>query len=289
MKSRAFTLLELLVAISVTILLVGLLATMSNSTGTMWQRGESQVQAYANARAATDLIGRELQSSIIDLDFGFRIDPVTDQPNNCVLKFLRRKTPGSDLSAVEKVAYQLAWAGTNLLPEVQPNYDSTHPIPVLIRTVNSTDLADVFNITIAGDVDKWSRTWGTLTSPVKTGALQENGDSVEIAADNVLGWKVFPVYWDKIGKQMASDDPLSPVYYGKYLTSEKACPALAFEFMVASPRIAARLSSQPEWANLRKDDTLFDSSAPSDSTFYSQLREHLRHFDASVYLFSRTP
>lgn len=289
MKARAFTLLELLVAISVTILLVALLASMANSTGLMWQRGESQVVVYSNARAAIDLVGRELQSAIIDLDLGFRVDPVSGEPNNYVLKFLRRKTPDSDLSAVEKVAYQLAWAGSNLMPEVQPAFDATHPIPVLIRTVNSTDLSDIFTIATTGDVDRWSRTWGTLASTVQTGIRQPNGDIVEIAADNVLGWKMFPAYWDKTGKQIALDDPTSRVYYGKYLTSEKACTGLAFEFMVASPRIASRLSSQPEWANLRKDDKLFDSPTQSASAFYSQLSEHLRHFDATVYLFSRTP
>jgi prepilin-type N-terminal cleavage/methylation domain-containing protein len=289
MKSSGFSLLELLVAMAVTALLVVLLATAANSTGLIWQRGESQVMSYSNARGAMDLLGRDLQSTIIDLDIGFRIDSVTGEPNNFVIRLLRRRKPENGKTAIEKVAYQLAWAGSNLVPTVQPTWDAAHPVPVLIRTVNASDLADVFEVASAAEVDRWSREWGNLTATVPTGTPQPNGDIVEIVADHVLGWRVLPVHWDTTLGGPAFDSVDQSKFFSHYLTSDHAPNGIAVEMLVTSPRIANRLQTEPEWAQVRRDDALFRFPDLPESVFYRQLLQHIRRFDSTYYLFSRTP
>lgn len=286
--SRAFSLLELLVAASVTAVLVLILVSMADFVSRTWQRGESQIMASTNGRGALDLIGRELENAVIDLDIGFRMEAVDGEPNNFVLKFLRRKTPEEGGRAVEKVAYQMAWAGMGVLPRVQPDFDANHPISVLIRTSNERNLDDVFTVGAAMDVDQWSRDWGVLRASIQTGVEQADGDIVEIVSDNAIGWWVYPLYWD--GQGIARDHAAQARFYGKNLTSDVAPEGLCIEIATVSPRAAGRLSSMPEWRRIRSDATLEEEVKNfPDGSFYQQLRESMRRFVAVPYLYSRTP
>src|SRR5688572_25005961 len=108
--SAAFSLIELMVAMSITVMLVVLLANIAGSVSGVWRQGTAQAESHSTARGALSLIGRELEGAVIDLDIGFRIDTAPGEPGNCILKFLRRRDPGSTGAIVEKTAYQLAWA-----------------------------------------------------------------------------------------------------------------------------------------------------------------------------------
>ena len=127
---RAFTLVELLVAMSITMFLVLLLASIGDSASRAWLRGAAQAESYSTARGSINTLGRELGSAVIDLDMGFLVEPVTGDPGNFILKFLRRRDPAADGAIVEKTAYQLGWATRHLLPEVQPHFDADHSLPV---------------------------------------------------------------------------------------------------------------------------------------------------------------
>ena len=140
MRNRAFTLVEMMVAMAVTAVLVLLLVNVTGTVSNAWKRGETQAESSSNARGALGMMSRELKSALIDLDLGCRILTVPSAENNFQLKFLTRAEPKADGSpAVKKVCYQLAWADERLIPTVYASYDKSHPVPVLIRT-DSTNL-----------------------------------------------------------------------------------------------------------------------------------------------------
>ncbi|MDQ3621145.1 MAG: prepilin-type N-terminal cleavage/methylation domain-containing protein [Verrucomicrobiota bacterium] len=297
MKRRAFTLVELVLAMAITSLLIILLVDMAGTTSNAWQRGEAQAETHSTARGALNLLGRELQGAVIDLDLGFRVLSVPAESNSFVLKFLSRRQPqpgepnNGGEPAVEKVCYQLAWANESLLPEIIAQYDENHPIPVLIRTV-STNLDDVFIVKKPEDADLWSREWGELsTAPIRAGE-RIDGNITEVAAENVMGWRVVPYYWDDAAGRIAAADPNSvPKYYDEYLTSDKAPRALQVQLAVmpsrALPRIRSGFASQ--WANIRQEENLFAPTQLPDTRFNDLVRQNARYFDATFHLASKTP
>ena len=62
--ATAFTLVELLVAMVVTLLLVVVLAQVFNGTATTWRHSEAQVDAYREARGALQLMARDLSATL---------------------------------------------------------------------------------------------------------------------------------------------------------------------------------------------------------------------------------
>jgi len=196
---RGFTLVELMVAMSITVLIVVLLFSIVGSVTTIWKHGEDQTETFAGARGALSLIGREMQGMVIDLDLGYAIQEMDGDKNKIVFKFLSRRTPsGDDIAAIEKVSYQLAWASIGILPTVTPTYDAGHPISVLIRTSNfqaKKGLDDVFDVSTQ-KAWSWVRNWGDLKTELQTGVETADGDITEVVADNILQWQVSPVYWN---------------------------------------------------------------------------------------------
>lgn len=65
---RAFTLLELLVAAAITLLLAGLMLTITNGTLTLWRRTQDNFSSSTQARLALDLLERDLQSGVFRAD-----------------------------------------------------------------------------------------------------------------------------------------------------------------------------------------------------------------------------
>jgi len=63
--SKGFTLLELLVAMVITVLLGAALFNVFNLAGRAWQKGEARTQRYQNLRQALDRMSEELRSAIL--------------------------------------------------------------------------------------------------------------------------------------------------------------------------------------------------------------------------------
>ena len=62
--SKAFTLLELLVAIAVMTLLLVLLLNMVDSASSLWRKTENRADSYREARAAIGIMSRDLQNAL---------------------------------------------------------------------------------------------------------------------------------------------------------------------------------------------------------------------------------
>lgn len=65
---KGFSLIELLVAMAVLAILLVLLAQMFSMVSNTWRAGRSQVDNFAQARVALDVIGRDVESSVLRPD-----------------------------------------------------------------------------------------------------------------------------------------------------------------------------------------------------------------------------
>jgi hypothetical protein len=275
--------------------------SVANSVCNAWSRGESQAESSANARGAMNLLTRELQGAVVDLDLGFRISSVAGEPNQFVLKFLTRAEPEPDIvndktkqvksgtSAVRKVCYQLAWSDQRLLPRIEPHGSTVAPVPVLVRT-ESQDLTDVFEVKTTVDADRWSREWGNLSAGGGVAAGVATGlERVDIAAENVLGWQVIPYGWD--GARTLPDRPgASARYYDQYLTSDKAPRAIEIKMASLPSRAVIRASQFEEpWKSVRSETALFDLQKLANTPFNDILRRDVKYFSTTIYLQSKTP
>lgn len=294
MRNRAFTLVEMMVAMAVTAVLVVLLVNVTGTVSNAWKRGESQAESSSNARGALGMMSRELRSALIDLDLGCRILTVPGDENNYKLKFLTRAEPKADGSpAVKKVCYQLAWADESLIPTVYASFAPDHPVPVLIRT-ESTNLEDVFIIDQANPAERWTLEFGELPEGGLRTSQSESGVQgvTEVVAENVVGWKVVPHYWDTTSEQMRADDPKAGSrFFDKFLTSDIAPRALEIIMAVVPTRQLGPITDfESQWGGLHSNSQLFSIlESDSNEPFIRLLREHIRFFSSTVYLQSKTP
>jgi prepilin-type N-terminal cleavage/methylation domain-containing protein len=67
-KRRGFTIIELLVAVSITVVMVGLMLTVVTNVLTLWNRTSGDLSAENQARHALDLLARDLQGAVIRTD-----------------------------------------------------------------------------------------------------------------------------------------------------------------------------------------------------------------------------
>lgn len=67
-RCRGFTLLELLVAVSITVLLVGLILAVTTGVLNLWRRTQGGFGAGAEAKLALDLLERDLQAALYRTD-----------------------------------------------------------------------------------------------------------------------------------------------------------------------------------------------------------------------------
>lgn len=294
MRNRAFTLVEMMVAMAVTAVLVLLLVNVTGTVSSAWKRGESQAESSSNARGALGMMSRELRSALIDLDLGCRILTVPSAENNFKLKFLTRAEPNTDGSpAVKKVCYQLAWADQSLIPTVYGSFAPEHPVPVLVRT-ESTNLEDVFRIDQSNPAERWTLEFGELPEGGTPTSMPENGVQgvTEVVAENVVGWQVIPHYWDENTQQMRADEPNGGSrFYDRFLTSDIAPRALEIVMAVVPSRQMGPITDfESQWGGLHSNSQLFSIlKSDSNEPFMRLLREHIRFFSSTVYLQSKTP
>lgn len=64
-KISGFTLIELMVAMSIAILIMGLLIGITNSSMAAWQRGRAEVRASRHAKAMLDILAKDIEGIVI--------------------------------------------------------------------------------------------------------------------------------------------------------------------------------------------------------------------------------
>lgn len=80
-KSKAFTLLELLVAISVLSILLVILLNIVQGATNLWRTSENKVEAYREARAALQVMSTDLKNILASTNTAFFRTNLTNSPN----------------------------------------------------------------------------------------------------------------------------------------------------------------------------------------------------------------
>jgi len=92
-SQKGFTLLELLISMTLLLVIVGFLAVAFNSASTAWTQGEKDVDRFSQARATIDLMTRDLRQVLVTTNLQFYantnslafVAPVNDDPTSADL------------------------------------------------------------------------------------------------------------------------------------------------------------------------------------------------------------
>ena len=112
-KSSAFSLLELLVAISVLCILLVILLNIVQGASNLWRTSENKVEAYREGRAALQIISSDLRHTLSSTNTNFFRRDISSYPNSTNVAFLATLPLSSQetnsLSDVCTVGYFLAY------------------------------------------------------------------------------------------------------------------------------------------------------------------------------------
>ena len=113
-KSPAFSLLELLVAVSVLSILLVILLNIVQGATNLWRTSENKVEAYREARAALQVMSSDLKNILPSTNLAFFRTNISGYPSATNLAFLATlplssQNPSSSLSDVCTVGYFLAY------------------------------------------------------------------------------------------------------------------------------------------------------------------------------------
>ncbi len=112
-KSSAFSLLELLVAISVLCILLVILLNIVQGATNLWRSSENKVEAYREGRAALQIISSDLRHTLSSTNTNFFRRDISSYPNSTNVAFLATLPLSSQetnsLSDVCTVGYFLAY------------------------------------------------------------------------------------------------------------------------------------------------------------------------------------
>jgi GxxExxY protein len=183
-RIRAFTLLELLVALTVLAILVTMMMGLVTSATALWRQSENRAEAYREARAAMSIISRDLQNTIVSTNPSlFRIngdafgqltgsDIITNPTNASAIFFhaampANAQDPDANKSDVCQVGYFIAFDRTAMstnLPGFEKTMNlyryflSSNPTFTNLIDTNMSDYPFTGNITATdGDVELLAR------------------------------------------------------------------------------------------------------------------------------------
>ncbi len=294
---HAFTLVEMLVASTISLIILLVLTQLLGTMLDTWKKGGERAEIRSNARLAIDLLGRELAAAFVDLELGWQLLPALDgvNPNNPELKILTRKSPNNpDKSSLNRVSYRLGWAAYTLSGNIpyndrfRTNYVSGYDTPVLIRTASS-NISPVFNAISPRTAQSWVNEWPTLANPFAS----SNG-SVEAVVDHVLGWKIEILKWNQTGGNfdIFPADNTAANNFGRLRTSEEDFRVVRVTLAIIGSKSMPILRTLPNFSTVRERADLFTlqetNAAPADPT-ERFLRQNLRLITSTYRLQSKTP
>lgn len=172
-RGRAFTLVEMLVSITILTVLVGVLFQVFSAAATGWQRAENRTDAFREARAALALMTRDISQTIPPTLFTPTTGPTKDllQPLYPTLVLDRYTGNDTDIATLQNDPFEQIHCLT-LVPNATPGAlcavsyfcrwdDARKTYSLARRLVASTDTFNRFKAATAAH----STTSGTATPP----------------------------------------------------------------------------------------------------------------------------
>lgn len=294
---HAFTLVEMLVASTISLIILLVLTQLLGTMLDTWKKGGERAEIRSNARLAIDLLGRELAAAFVDLELGWQLLPALDgvNPNNPELKILTRKSPNNpDKSSLYRVSYRLGWAAYTLNSNIayndrfRINHEKDYDTPVLIRTASS-NISTVFNAISPRTAQSWVNEWPDPLDP-----LHHSNGSIEAVVDHVLGWKIEILKWNQTGGNfdIFPADNTAANNFGRLRTSEEDFRVVRVTLAIIGSKSMPILRTLPNFSTVRERADLFTlqetNAAPADPTEHF-LRQNLRLITSTYRLQSKTP
>lgn len=247
---HAFTVLELLVAMTVFAILVVMLMGMVDSGTKLWRANENRVDSYREARAALGIISRDLSSALAGSNAGhFLINSdayplLSNAEKNTnsagALFFLSAQPagaqePGANKSDVCQVGYFLAYGNTSMVPSGQGESSMN-----LYRYFLSSDA-----------------TFALLTnSPVFPSGLTPTDPRVELLARNIQQFRIQALGTNGSPHLPTAAAPLPPV--------------VQVEIVALNQETAKKLIGKSQWT--APAGNLSNVIAGNEQTFTTRIR-----------------
>jgi type II secretory pathway pseudopilin PulG len=210
----AFTLAELLIALSITALIVVMLGRVFTATATQWQAADQRIDSFRDARAALQIMAHDLSRAHLDGDPQMLTlsDYASDSNGNQYAKeaFVIGPTANSGKSDLCAVGYYLSWDATvkaYRLKRLLKNSDQT--VTILANT--APNFTSLYSKDPVNDEDVATYAWdlrfrpGTLNNPEAPNAnLSTKWQWIEVrfkamsaaAAKKLTGLNVSQSTWD---------------------------------------------------------------------------------------------
>lgn len=178
--SRGFTLIELLASMAILLLMMAMLFAAFNQASKAWMQGENRVETFQQARAALDMIARDLSQAVVNSNLQFL---ATGDSLAFVSSVSDNEADGVDLmEVVYRLSYPLS-AGTEP-PGFTGIFTDSSPPRKLVRRVAPYKMAGAdcwdygFGAPCSNPSDSWDfydyTHWPETADKRKTSVVAEN-------------------------------------------------------------------------------------------------------------------
>jgi prepilin-type N-terminal cleavage/methylation domain-containing protein len=263
-RSSAFTLVELLIAITILSLLVVLLASLLSGVSRAWVSSEQQIGTFQDGRAITDLISRDLSQSVISPQLQFIQNPgnlstapntlltSTTQVANTESLFWQTVSASDALGNVNEVGYYLTHrADSNgiehfelrrfFVSPADPRQPPSAPVANPSYHIYDVPSTVYYNSSSTTIMPPWINLNGKNLDPARTDF--EFWSSV--VSDGVVGFWIRCL--DRNGEAIpwlsSADNSTSPIRYNSTAYFQPAIPgqAASFKYTKTSSTVKANL------------------------------------------------
>lgn len=219
--TRAFTLIEILVASTVMVILVGIVAYIASSVMNSWNRSSGKLSANAEARFALDIIAQDLETAVLrnngqqwllveraTLPINAPYD--TNQSNSVVLKLFAPALDRQDGDGICAIAYQLQYKASY---SSGPDTYALYRMVVRPQVTLNNYLSSSFDDPAAG-----ATVQGNLLGPGRGGADWSDASITDVSnylASNIVSFKVI-LYDSSSEPDPVNADPASNLINADY-------------------------------------------------------------------------
>ena len=239
-QARGFTLLELMVAMSITVILLGIVTYLTSMSMDTYKKSRDQVRSARQAKEALDAIGKDFQSMVLRKDgndfewLHAEVEPelVGDTAANITLAGPANKKItnacrviffagaadryGGDASGgsgdVSAVSYRLVYR--DQISNEDPDADGAHPVFTLYRQIIDPDETFLGREINPGPPPTYDATKALLGVPNLKEAYELGGvashESDSSNAENVLVENVYELTMTFLVQVTLVDDPINP-------------------------------------------------------------------------------
>jgi type II secretory pathway pseudopilin PulG len=224
---EAFTLIELLVAISITIVIVVLLSQVFSAAATQWQTADQRTDAFRDARAALQIIARDLgRANVTGAPQMLTLSNNDPTGNYAQEAFAVTPIPNGGQSDLCAVGYYLVWNDTAkafTLKRLFKDSDAT----VANLTGPTPDFTTLFSKVTANEEDLAGYVWDLQFAPGVT------ADPEKPSTFPSTNWRWLEIRFKAMGPTAARklpglgttaatwSDPTSSVYHNAILPYEQ--------------------------------------------------------------------